>query len=553
MMAFKVLVVDDSPFMRKLVGDLVAGDAAFEVVGTAADGAEAVRQIRELRPDIAVMDLEMPKMNGLEALKRIMAECPTPVIMMSAVTDRGTRDTIRALQYGAFDFVRKPDGALKLDVSQMGEMLLEKLHIAKELLASGELRLRRMTEEGAEAMVLQAEADSEAKVAPAPTFNDAEQQGNAAEAAVDAVIEAVTEADSEAKDQAQAKDGETSPLGGENRKSQPAPQSNLGRDPLKRPADHAGLTPKPRLSGIAAAKKEAAAALERPRATDKPAQELPPARRTIPKQTPASAGEQSDPNRRRSEKTDLTGKTFADQGSPASKPSKSAKPAASDPAIQAPQPDKPKPMPFQPAPRQSDSFTDIVAIGTSTGGPRALHEVLSAIPASFPAPILIVQHMPPKFTHSLAQRLDSCSAIEVREAADGDRVLPGQAYLAPGGKHLKLIRDAGGGYKIGLTEEDPVSGHRPSVDVMFGSLVGRSELRRHAVLMTGMGSDGARAMKTLREDGAATLIAEAEETCVVYGMPRSAMENGAAQTALPLQRIAPELVKAVEKPKAKQL
>ncbi|MFD2333211.1 chemotaxis protein CheB [Cohnella sp. GCM10020058] len=547
MMAFKVLVVDDSPFMRKLVGDLVAGDAAFEVVGTAADGAEAVRQIRELRPDIAVMDLEMPEINGLEALKRIMAERPTPVIMMSAVTDRGTRDTIRALQYGAFDFVRKPDGALKLDVSQMGEMLLEKLHIAKELLASGELRLRRMTEEGAEAMVLQAEADAEAKVAPAPAVSDAGMQRNPAEAAVAAVSEAETESE------AQAEDVEASQIESENRTSQPAPPSSLGRDPLKLPANLAGLAPKPRLSSLAASKIEAAAAIERPRAPGKAAQEPPPARRTIPK--PPSSGEQSDRKSRQVEKTDLTGKASADQGLAASKPSKSTKPATSDPPPQTSLPDKAKakPMPLQPAPRQSDSFTDIVAIGTSTGGPRALHEVLSAIPASFPAPILIVQHMPPKFTHSLAQRLDSCSEIEVREAADGDRVLPGQAYLAPGGKHLKLIRDAGGVYKIGLTEEDPVSGHRPSVDVMFGSLVGRRELRRHAVLMTGMGSDGARAMKTLREDGAATLIAEAEETCVVYGMPRSAMENGAAQTALPLQRIAPELVKAVEKPKAKQL
>ncbi|MDI4646201.1 chemotaxis protein CheB [Cohnella hashimotonis] len=551
MKAFKVLVVDDSPFMRKLVGDLVAGDVAFEVVGTAADGAEAVRQVRELRPDIAVMDLEMPEINGLEALKRIMSECPTPVIMMSAVTDRGTRDTIRALQYGAFDFVRKPDGALKLDVSHMGEMLIEKLHIARELLASGELRLRRMTEEGAEAMVFQAEATAEAKAAPSTEMKEEYGQFDAAEAAVEAGAYVEAEAKFEAALEVEADDAP--PSSNEAQASEHAPPRTPDRESPKLRSELTGLSSKARLSNMAPANKEAAAAIERPAAQDTSAHGLPPARRTVPK-APLPAGEQKDRNDRPSGKTELTGKQTADQGLAAPKPSKTAKAPPSAPPPQLPKADKqPKRIPLQPVARPADSFTDIVAIGTSTGGPRALHEVLSAIPASFPAPILIVQHMPPKFTHSLAQRLDSCSAIEVREAADGDRVLPGQAYLAPGGKHLKLIREASGGYKIGLTEEDPVSGHRPSVDVMFGSLVGRRELRRHAVLMTGMGSDGAKAMKTLREDGAATLIAEAEETCVVYGMPRSAMENGAAQTAVPLQRIAPELVKAVEKPNAKQL
>lgn len=522
MKAFTVLVVDDSPFMRKLVGDLVAGDAAFEVVGTAADGADAVRQVRELRPDIAVMDLEMPEINGLEALKRIMAECPTPVIMMSAVTDRGTRDTIRALQYGAFDFVRKPDGALKLDVSHMGETLIEKLHIARELLASGELRLRRMTAEGAEAMVVQADAEL------APDRTDME-----AKAPPEEIVEV------------------SAPLDTENQAPDHSPTRVLDRETHDSSADRAGLDP--RLANGAAAQEETAATIDRPAASGRPPSELPPARRTTPKPPLSPANGKYDLKGRLPDKAGLTGKTAAEQSAPVANSSKSTKPIPPDPAFKKPLPDKPPKTPLPTATRQTESFTDIVAIGTSTGGPRALHEVLSAIPASFPAPILIVQHMPPKFTHSLAQRLDSCSAIEVREAADGDRVLPGQAYLAPGGKHLKLIKEAGGGYKIELTEEDPVSGHRPSVDVMFGSLVGRRELRRHAVLMTGMGSDGAKAMKALREDGAATLIAEAEETCVVYGMPRSAIECGAAQTALPLQRIAPELVKSVEKPKAKQL
>ncbi|MDG0793563.1 CheB methylesterase domain-containing protein [Cohnella ginsengisoli] len=407
----------------------------------------------------------------------------------------------------------------------MGEMLIEKLHIARELLASGELRLRRMTEEGAEAMVIQADAE----LAPDRTVKEVKApDGEADEASVSSYIE--------------------------NDAPEHSASSVLDLQTHEPSAERGGMDTVGRLANGAAAHEETAASIERPAIPGKPLSELPSARRTTPKPPPVAAESgKFDPKSRLPEKAGLTGKTPAEQRAPVANSLKPPKPIPPDPAIKGPPPDKPSKTLLPPSSRQTDAFTDIVAIGTSTGGPRALHEVLSAIPASFPAPILIVQHMPPKFTHSLAQRLDSCSAIEVREAADGDRVLPGQAYLAPGGKHLKLIKEAGGGYRIGLTEEDPVSGHRPSVDVMFGSLVGRRELRRHAVLMTGMGSDGAKAMKALREDGAATLIAEAEETCVVYGMPRSAMECGAAQTAVPLHRIAPELVKSVEKPKAKQL
>ncbi|MEK0316021.1 chemotaxis protein CheB [Cohnella sp. 56] len=516
MSEFTVLVVDDSPFMRKLVGDLIASDSAFKVVATAADGAEAVDRVCGLRPDIVIMDLEMPAMNGLEALKLIMTQCPTPVVMMSAVTDRGTRDTIRALQFGAFDFVRKPDGALKLDVSQMGEMLIEKLHMARELVASGALRLRRMPEAEAEARV---EAQDETPAAgDDPPSADRQSR---------------TVADT------------------------PAGTSASGGDPLG--------------AAGALARAETAAAGPPPRDADAPP--------SAPAVMPPTA-EQPDkrpPPRRSLEELRAFGRTSGPQA-PGERPARRP-PGAQDEANRTKRPaggpagaakDGAAAMPpLRPGPRRADAapealppeaavlrahgaFTDIVAIGTSTGGPRALHEVMSAIPASFPAPILIVQHMPPKFTHSLAQRLDSCSAIEVREAEDGDRVVAGHAYLAPGGKHMRLQKDPHGGYRIALSEDQPVSGHRPSVDVMFDSLVGRRELRRHVVLMTGMGSDGARAMKALRDDGAALLIAEAEETCVVYGMPRSAVENGAAQAQFPLQQIAPELIRSVERPRAKQ-
>ncbi|RKP55646.1 chemotaxis response regulator protein-glutamate methylesterase [Cohnella endophytica] len=197
-------------------------------------------------------------------------------------------------------------------------------------------------------------------------------------------------------------------------------------------------------------------------------------------------------------------------------------------------------------PKTSTAFTHIVAIGTSTGGPRALHEVLTGIPGDFPAPILVVQHMPPKFTNSLAQRLDQFCSIHVREASDGETIETGTAYIAPGGRHMSLAKELSGKYRIRLSDEGPRSGHMPSVDVMFESLIGHSQLKRHVVLMTGMGSDGAKGMKALQTDGALTTIAEAEQTCVVYGMPRSAVELGAVSHQLPLQEIASVLVQEVK-------
>jgi two-component system chemotaxis response regulator CheB len=154
--------------------------------------------------------------------------------------------------------------------------------------------------------------------------------------------------------------------------------------------------------------------------------------------------------------------------------------------------------------------------------------------------------MPPKFTNSLAQRLDSFCSIHVREAKDGEVVETATAYIAPGGRQMSLSKDTGGKYRIKLSDEGPRSGHMPSVDFMFESLIGQRQLKRHAVLMTGMGSDGAKGMLALRQDGAQTTIAEAEQTCVVYGMPRSAVELGAATHQLPLQGIAPALVQEVK-------
>lgn len=379
MRIYDVLVVDDSIFMRKIITDLISEDPQFRVVATAKNGKEAVELVKKHKPHAVTMDIEMPEMNGLDALKAIMSEQPTPVIMLSSLTQEGARETITALERGAVDFVGKPSGSISLDLHKVKTALIEKLHIA-----------------------VKTNVSKFARPWSAPNrFTSA-----AADKKVDAQAAAPKQA--------------------------------------KRPDADSGASINARLM------------------------------------TPAPTGVQQ-----------------------------------------------------------------LVAIGTSTGGPRALHQVISGIPAHFAAPIVIVQHMPPNFTKSLAQRLHSVSDITVVEAEDGMNLHNGTAYVAPGGFHMMVARNGPGMYKIHLSKDDPRNGHRPSVDVLFESLLPLKELKRHIVLMTGMGSDGAKGMRALKQAGAVTTIAESEETCIVYGMPRAAVELQCVTHILPQQEIAHQLSQAV--------
>jgi two-component system chemotaxis response regulator CheB len=185
------------------------------------------------------------------------------------------------------------------------------------------------------------------------------------------------------------------------------------------------------------------------------------------------------------------------------------------------------------------STEKIIFIGASTGGTEATREVLMHLPADCPA-VMITQHMPPGFTKSYAARLDGLTRLAVAEAEDGQRVLPGHAYIAPGGKHLAVER-SGANYIARVSDGDPVNRHKPSVEVLFESaarVVGRNAL---GVMLTGMGGDGARAMRTMRDAGSFNLVQD-EASCVVFGMPREAIAHGAAQEVLPLGKIAPRLV-----------
>ncbi|MHA7963050.1 protein-glutamate methylesterase/protein-glutamine glutaminase [Paenibacillus sp. CAU 1782] len=457
MAPYRVLIVDDSAFMRTIIGDLILRDKQFTIVATAVNGIEAVSAITRYKPDVVTMDLEMPVMNGLQALQYIMKNCPLPVIMLSGISEANTRDTIMALEYGAFDFIRKPSGPASGDIYQVGELLRDKLRAAIDSV----------------------------KAASRTVISEA-TGGTAALSSPETPPETIPQ-------KATAQMEQDLPPGRFIAKDIVAEPKPLGKaEPLQKPVpDRKALEPKapPKadsVSGIAGLAERIKKTVEDKTATTQPA-----------------------PNFARPK--------------------------------EAPLPPKPESRP-----QAAGSFKHLVAIGTSTGGPRALHEVICSLPADFPAPVLVVQHMPPRFTKSLAQRLDSFSALRVVEAEQGMRATAGTVYIAPGGYHMELARDSLG-YWIQLGSQPQVNGHRPSVDVMFESLVPLTELTRHAVIMTGMGSDGAKGMKSLANSGAASTIAEAEETCIVYGMPRSAVEVGCVQTVLPLQHIASRLVSAVSK------
>jgi two-component system, chemotaxis family, protein-glutamate methylesterase/glutaminase len=336
----RVLIVDDSAVMRAFLSRVVQAQPDMEVVAVAADPVVATEQIRLKRPDVITLDVEMPRMNGLDFLRKLMALRPLPVIMISSQTRQGAQTTMRALELGAVDFVAKP--------AQPGELEASAGEIADKIRTA-----------------------SAARVVP------------------------------------------------------------------HRPA---GSEPAPTLSR-----------------------------------------------------------------------ERSAAPAADR----------------------------VIAIGASTGGVEALREILSGLPAGMP-PILIAQHMPPGYTDTFARRLDSICRIGVKEARDGEAALAGVAYIAPGGRHLGLVRRASS-YALRVTDDAPINRHRPSVDRLFRSVAKAATGSAIGVMLTGMGGDGAEAMLELRGAGAYTM-AQDESSCVVFGMPRQAITIGAVREVLPLSQMARRLL-----------
>lgn len=369
-MPIKVLVVDDSGFFRRRIAEILDSDSGIEVVGSAENGEQAIAKVRELDPDVVTMDIEMPVMDGITAVRKIMAENPRPILMFSSLTTEGAQATLDALEAGAVDFLPKRFSDMASD-EDSARMLLRR-------------RVRSLSR-------------SRARSVSAP--------------------------------------GSSAPA----REARP----NARREEADRVA--------------ADARKQA-----------------PPVVSTRPK-TPL---------------------------------------------------------------RQMRA----VLIGTSTGGPVALQEVLKPLPASFPLPILLVQHMPASFTPAFAERLNAMCNIEVRQAKDGDVLKPGVALLAPGGMQTTLER---GSQTLVRISESPLGTiYKPSVDAAFASAVDALRGQVLAVVLTGMGADGREGARALKAVGAQVWSQDAA-TCVVYGMPAAVAEAGLSDHVCPLPEIGPALVKGI--------
>jgi len=355
MNAIKVMVIDDSAVVRQVVAGLLGAAPGIQVLAAVADPVLAIERLKQGWPDVFVLDVEMPRMDGITFLRKLMAERPTPVVICSTLTEKGAKTTMEALAAGAVAIVTKPKLGLKQFLNEAGDELVATVR------AAARANVRRVV----------ARAEVQPLVAP-------------------------------------------------------------------------------------------------------------------PKLT-------------------------AD-------------------AILAPG-----------GPRAMTQTTErVVALGTSTGGTQALEEVLTALPRVCPG-IVIVQHMPEKFTAAFADRLDGLCRIEVREARSNDRVVPGRALIAPGGRHM-LLKRSGAQYVVDVIDGPVVNRHRPSVDVLFRSVAKSAGVNALGVIMTGMGDDGAAGLAEMRSAGARTL-AQDEDSCVVFGMPKEAIKRGGVERSVPLQAIAGEIMK----------
>lgn len=369
-MSLKVLVVDDSSFFRRRVSDIINAAPRLEVVDVAVNGKEAVEKALSLKPDVITMDIEMPVMDGISAVREIMASQPTPILMFSSLTHEGAKATLDALEAGALDFLPKKFEDIARNKDEAVNLLQQRV----QQIASRRALLRR------------------------------------------------------------------TPI-----------------RPISRPTGT------------------------------------------------------------------LTSRTAASRVEPSMSAVKTTAPAT--PAARF---------------RASGKSYQLTAIGTSTGGPVALQKILTKLPVNYPHPILLVQHMPATFTAAFAARLNSLCQITVKEAADGDMLQPGVAYLAPGGMQM-MLEGRPGNTKIRIIDGGERMNYKPCVDVTFGSAAKIYQDKVLSMILTGMGADGREGARMLKAAGS-TIWAQDEESCVVYGMPQAVAKAGISTEDLPLERIAERIL-----------
>ncbi|XAH23017.1 chemotaxis response regulator protein-glutamate methylesterase [Xylophilus sp. GW821-FHT01B05] len=360
MKKIRVVVVDDSALVRSLLAEIINRQPDMECIGTANDPLIAREMIRERNPDVITLDVEMPRMDGIDFLGRLMRLRPMPVVMISTLTERGADVTLRALELGATDFVAKPRVGVANGLNDLAVQIVEKIRIAAK--------------------------------------------------------------------------------------------AQIRRAPAAAPAQ-------PATAG------------------------------SVPAPAPLSSSA-------------LLGRVSTEK---------------------------------------------LIFIGASTGGTEAIRQILVPLPADCPG-IVITQHMPPGFTTSFAARLNTLCRITVKEAVHGERILPGHAYIAPGGKHFSVGR-SGANYVAVVDDAEPVNRHKPSVEVLFRSAAAVAGRNAYGIMLTGMGADGAKAMREMKDAGSYNYVQD-EASCIVFGMPREAIAHGAADEVLPLDQIAPALMARLHAPDA---
>ena len=423
----RVLVADDSAFMRKILSDLFNKQGDFQVVGTAINGKDTIDKVKQLKPDVLTLDVTMPVMDGLQALAIIMEECPVPVVMFSSMTQRGTDATVRALSLGAVDFISKAGGSISKIDSVQDEIINKcreaaKAHVnkSKPFTSASPLTFTAKTQENTVSSTpLKTSATLKTPSSLLSTFN-----------------------------------------------------TNSTDDKVSTSSTTDNIWQKRKVE--------------------------------IPRKTGLKLGQKP------------VIKHVPSTNSPVSKPAGS-----------------------------SSGSKKLVAIGTSTGGPQALQTVITRLPGNLPCGVVVVQHMPAGFTKSLAERLDSISAISVKEAENDEIIKDGQVYIAPGNYHMRIAPAGVGTRKIVLSQEPPVGNHRPAVNVLFDS-VAQFKKDLVSVIMTGMGCDGCEGMKKIKANGG-YCIAQDENSCVVYGMPKAVVDAGLSDEIRPLSQIASAIVDAVAK------
>ena len=460
-MSVKVLIVDDSTFYRKRLREMFDTDPGIQVIGEAHNGQAAVDLTRSLRPDVITMDVEMPVMGGIEAVKKIMEVCPTPVLMFSSLTEEGARETFEALSYGAADFLPKDFSGIARRKAQVVEEICSKVKA---------LGTSSMYRRGA-AMALSRAAASGSSVRPARQAPAAEPERSS--------FRRVPAA--------------------------PAPQPQTAR-PASRPADSV-VRPADSVMRPAGPLSAPAAPVNR-------------GRQAAENMSRVESRLEALINRKKAELNALNNLRISQETRNAHlQHIKSFVPEGS-------------------------TDYQILAIGSSTGGPNALQAIITALPGTIPFPVVIAQHMTGLFTRSFAERLNNLAEVTVKEAENGEQLKPGCVYIAPGGQQITITARSPRNFRISVIESPPEVYYRPSVDILMGSLSRCSNIKVLAIILTGMGQDGKMGCKLLREKGS-EIWAQDELTSVIYGMPRAVA--GMASRILPLQDIAGEIIKTIRR------